>query len=199
MPALSFHPLTPDRWKDLQALFGPKGACAGCWCMYWRLTRPEWTKGQGERNRRAMRKIVAAGPAPGLLAYADGRAVGWCAVAPRSSFSTLERSRILKPVDDRPVWSITCFFVARDFRRHGLTAKLIRAAAAHARKHGAALIEGYPVEPRKGSMPDVFAFTGLASAFRTAGFGEAVRRSETRPIMRLALRKTKAGRAGAGP
>ncbi|HZE88475.1 MAG TPA: GNAT family N-acetyltransferase, partial [Verrucomicrobiae bacterium] len=126
---------------------------------------------------------------PGILAYSGDRAVGWCAVAPRAALSALERSRILQPVDDQPVWSITCFFVAKPYRRRGLTVKLIEAAAAHARKGGATIVEGYPVEPRKGAMPDVFAFIGLAAAFRRAGFTEVARRSDARPIMRRTLRK----------
>jgi GNAT superfamily N-acetyltransferase len=188
MPRHTFHPLTPDRLADFESLFGPRGACAGCWCMFWRLTRSEWTRGQGAGNRRRMRKIVRGGEAPGILAYADGRPVGWCAVAPRGDSTALERSRILRPVDDTPVWSITCFFVSKEHRRRGLTPKLLKAAAAHARANGAKMLEGYPVEPRKGRMPDVFAFTGLASAFLAAGFEEVARRSPSRPIMRLALR-----------
>jgi len=189
MAAFTFRALTPGRLADFEELFGPRGACAGCWCMFWRLTRPAWVKGQGEGNRRAMRRIVKGGEAPGILAYSGDRAVGWCAVAPRAALSALERSRILQPVDDQPVWSITCFFVAKPYRRRGLTVKLIEAAAAHARKGGATIVEGYPVEPRKGAMPDVFAFIGLAAAFRRAGFTEVARRSDARPIMRRTLRK----------
>jgi len=134
-----------------------------------------------------MKRLVGAGPPPGILAYFGGRPVAWCAIGPRESYSTLERSRILKPVDERPVWSVTCFFVAKEFRGRGLTSKLLNAAAAHASKRGARILEGYPVEPRKGRMADVFAYTGLASSYLKAGFTEVLRRSETRPIMRLEL------------
>src|SRR5882672_8554968 len=165
---VTFRPLTPSRWKDFEALFGPRGACAGCWCMYWKLTRPQWTKGQGAGNRRAMKRVVGAGDSPGMLAYVGGRPAAWCALGLRESYSTLERSRILKPVDRRPVWSVTCFFVAREFRGRGLTSMLLEAAAAHARTRGARILEGYPVEPRKGRMADVFAYTGLASSYLKA-------------------------------
>ena len=97
------HPATPDRWHDLERLFGAKGACGGCWCMLWRLPRGEYDRGKGEGNRAAMRVLIAAGKAPGLLAYVGKEPVGWCAVAPRAVYPGLERSRILKPVDDRPV------------------------------------------------------------------------------------------------
>ncbi|MBC7263698.1 MAG: GNAT family N-acetyltransferase [Chloroflexi bacterium] len=183
-PTLHFHPLTPERWADLEALFGPRGACGGCWCMWWRLTRSEFEKQKGGGNKQAMKTIVDSGEVPGLLAYADEQPIGWCAVAPRERFPALERSRVLKRVDDQPVWSIVCFFVAKLYRHRGVSAKLLRAAVEYAGENGATIVEGYPVEPKRASMPDAFAYTGLTSAFRKAGFVEVLRRSETRPIMR---------------
>lgn len=184
---LEFHPLTPDRWPDLEALFGPRGAVGGCWCMWWRLTRSEFSKKAGPGNKRAFKKIVAAGEEPGILAYADGQPIGWCAVAPRDAYPVLDRSPTLKRVDEQPVWAVTCFFVARPFRRQGVTVDLLKAAIEYAQEHGAQLVEGYPVEPRKGSLPDPWAFTGLPAAFRKAGFVEVLRRSETRPIVRYTI------------
>lgn len=182
-----FHPVTSARWPDMEKLFGARGACGGCWCMWWRLPRQEFVQGKGEGNKRAIRRLVAAGGTPGILAYSGGEPVGWCSVAPRESFPVLDRSRILKRVDDQPVWSVVCFFVAKKHRRQGLAVKLLEAAAAYAEERGARIVEGYPVEPKKGDMPDVFVYTGLASAFRKAGFVEVARRSETRPVMRRAL------------
>jgi len=132
-----------------------------------------------------MKNIVESGPPPGLVAYAHGQPVAWCALAPRETYGVLATSRILKPVDQRPVWSVVCFFVAKPFRQRGLTTKLLDAAAKYARQQGARIVEGYPVEPKVDSRTaDVFVWTGLASAFRKAGFEEAARRSPTRPIMR---------------
>lgn len=183
---LKFQPLTPGRWKDAVALFGERGACGGCWCMFWRQTRTEYEQNKGERNKNRFRKIVEKGPAPGILAY-DGRTpVGWCCLAPRSDFSTLSRSRVLQPVDDQPVWSVVCFFVARPYRRKGLSVALLKAAAEFAKKKGAKIIEGYPVESGK-SQPDAFMYTGLSTAFRKAGFQEVTRRSKSRPIMRFQI------------
>jgi GNAT superfamily N-acetyltransferase len=184
LPSLECHPVTLERWPDLEALFGPRGACGGCWCMWWLLKRSQFVRQKGEDNRRALRHIVEAGGVPGLLAYTAGQPIGWCAVAPRESYAVLERSRTLKRIDDAPVWSVVCFFVSRAFRGKGLTTALLRAAVEYAARHGARIIEGYPVEPKKARMPDVFAYTGLASAYRQAGFVEVARRSETRPIMR---------------
>jgi len=184
---IEIHPLTSDRWEDLAALFGERGACGGCWCMWWRLARSVFVKGKGAGNRRALRRIVDAGGVPGIVAYFDGTPAGWCSVAPREDFPVLSRSRVLAPVDDSPVWSIVCFFVAKPFRRRGLTAALIEGAVAYAKKRSAAIVEGYPVEPKKDAMPDAFAYTGLASSFRRAGFAEVARRSATRPVMRCYL------------
>lgn len=184
LPPLDFHPVTPERWKDLETLFGERGACGGCWCMWWRLKRSEFEKHKGAGNRTALKRIIDSGEVPGLLAYAHGQPIAWCSVGPRETYPVLERSRILKRVDDQPVWSVVCFVVAKPFRRKGASVNLLKAAVEYAKEQGARIVEGYPVEPKKASMPDVFAYHGLSSAFRKAGFVEVARRSETRPIMR---------------
>ncbi len=183
-----FHPLTPARWPDLEQLFGLRGACGGCWCMLWRLQRADFEKQKGAANRRALRRIVESGKPAGVLAYHGRQPVGWCAVAPRQDFPALGRSRILRPVDDQPVWSVTCFFIARGYRRSGLATKLLGAAVNYAHEQGAKIIEGYPIDPPTNNIPDVFAWTGLAAVFRKSGFQEVARRSLTRPLMRRVLR-----------
>jgi GNAT superfamily N-acetyltransferase len=186
-PELRVHPLTPDRFADLERLFGPRGACAGCWCMWWRLPRAEWQAGKGEGNRRGLEAYVRAGSIAGLLAYDGEVPCGWVAVEPRAAYPRLARSRSLAPVDERPVWSITCFFVARSHRGRGVTRALVEAAAAHARAHGAPALEAYPVDSRA-RLGDAFLYTGAASTFRALGFEEVARRSPTRPLVRLELR-----------
>jgi GNAT superfamily N-acetyltransferase len=183
--SLTFQPLTPERWSDLQKLFGERGACGGGWCTTWRLTRADFVRQKGDANKAAFRRIVKSGQTPGVLAYSDGQAIGWCAVAPREAYSFLERSRVLARVDEKPVWSVTCLFVAKAFRQGGVSVQLLRAAAEHAARHGARIVEGYPVVPRKDRMPDVFAWTGTLSAFRRAGFKEVARHSPARPIVRM--------------
>lgn len=186
--AFEFHPLTRDRWPDLVRLFGERGACGGCWCMWWRRPRPEFERGKGSGNRRAFERVVASGEPPGILAYSGAEPVGWVALAPREVYPRLDRSRILKPVDDARVWSITCLFVLRAARRKGLSVRLLQAALEHAAARGAAIVEGYPVDARR-PLPDAFAWTGLATAFLAAGFDEVARRSPTRPIMRAFPRR----------
>jgi len=192
MPAglsrITVHPLTPDRWDDLVALFGARGACGGCWCMTPRLTRRDFEAGKGAKNRRRFRDIVMRGEEPGVVAYRGTRPVGWCAIAPRQVFVQLATSRALKPVDDQPVWSVTCLFVEKSHRRQGVATALLKGAVRFARRRGARIVEGYPVLPRTGDMPDVFAWMGLPAPFERAGFVEVHRHTPARPIMRCAIR-----------
>ena len=190
-PALAFHPASPERWNDIEALFGPRGACAGCWCMWWRRARSEFQKNAGDGNRRAFRKLIDGGAVPGILAYAEGKPVGWCAVEPKSAYPSLERSRT-KRVDDRPCWSVSCFFVDKAWRKQGVTAALLDAAIDRARRLGADLIEGYPIDTSGSKGGDVMAFSsfmGTAQVFRRAGFAVVARPSAAHPVMRLELAK----------
>jgi GNAT superfamily N-acetyltransferase len=155
--------------------------------MWWRIKRSQFESQQGEGNRLAMKAIVDSSHIPRLLAYVEDRPVGWCSVAPRLEYTVLDRSRILARVDDEPVWSIVCFFIAKGYRRQGLTVRLLKSAICYAQSHGARIVEGYPKDSQKGSHPDPFVFTGLVSAFRKTGFVEVARRSETRPIMRYTI------------
>lgn len=183
---LVFHPLTLERWSDFEYLFGKQGACAGCWCMWWRLTRSQFSKQAGSQNKRAMKRIVRSGAVPGILAYANGDPVGWCSIAPRTDFPALERSPVLKRVDDRPVWSVVCFYVAKRYRKRGLMAKLLEAAVQYAKKQGAEIVEGYPIRPKR-VLAYSDGFTGIVSTFRRAGFVQVENRSSTRPIMRYTI------------
>jgi len=155
--------------------------------MYFRLSRAEFEHRQGASNRRALHRLVSTARVPGLIAYVDGVPAGWVALAPRDEYPLLSRSRILQPVDEKLVWAVVCFFIARTYRRRGLTTALLQEAAAFARRRGARWLEGYPIDPARGALPDTAAYHGLATAFRSAGFREVARRSPTRPIMRLEL------------
>jgi GNAT superfamily N-acetyltransferase len=184
---LEYRPVTAEWWRDLEQLFGERGAYSGCWCMWWRLTRAEFAR-QGSQGRKAgLKAIVDAGEVPGLLAYARGEPIAWCAVAPREAYPALERSRTLKRVDATPVWSVTCFFVAQPFRRQGLMVRSLQAAIAYAAEHGARMVEGYPVDPGDSSLAGCSGYTGLVSAFRQAGFVEVLQRAPNQPIMRYAI------------
>lgn len=156
--------------------------------MLWRLPRKQFESQKGEGNKLAMKAIVDSGEVPGILAYHNTEAVGWCAVAPRSRFSALSRSRILKEIDARACWSVACLFIEKSYRKKGGSTELLRAAGEYAKSRGAQLLEGYPVEPKSDKrIPSAFAWTGIPRAFVRAGFKEVMRRSPTRPIMRKEL------------
>jgi GNAT superfamily N-acetyltransferase len=184
---LTYRALTPSRWADFEGLFGPRGACAGCWCMFWKLPNKEFQALAYDGNKAAQKAIVESGHVPGLLAYSGRDAVGWIAIEPRTEYPRLARSRVMGPVDEEPVWSITCFFTRKDYRGRGVTVGLLKAAIEYVRKRGGRILEGYPIESNSGRQPPAFVYTGLASAFREVGFTEAVRRSETRPIFRYVI------------
>lgn len=186
LKSLEFHPLIPERWNELERLFGKHGASGGCWCMWWRQTRAEFNRQRGEPNRIAFRTIIESGIVPGLLAYSDGEPVGWCAVEPRDSYPALDRSRALARVDCEQVWSTPCFYVARHFRGRGLMPELLAAAINWAGRHGARIIEAYPIEPKDNLKNSTF-YTGVVPVFQRAGFVEVCRRSKRRPIMRKTI------------
>lgn len=155
--------------------------------MWNRQSNREFEDCKGEPNQNALYRLVADGHVPGLLGYDKGVAVGWVSLGPREVFSRLQRSRVTKPVDDAPVWAITCFVVSSRHRRTGVATELLAGAIEYARSQGVIAVEGYPVEPRKDEMPAIYAWMGLASMFTEAGFVEVARRSEHRPVMRLTI------------
>jgi GNAT superfamily N-acetyltransferase len=153
--------------------------------MRWRLRREQFEEQKGERNRRALESGVAQGKITGIVGYLDGQPAAWCSVGPRDCFPGLAESDLLAPIDDQPVWSITCLFVARAFRRAGLGDRLLVAAVEYAAQQGAKIIEGYPLAPGDQKMPLAAAWTGFESVFKRGGFVEKARRVPMRPIYRF--------------
>lgn len=186
---IEFHPLTANRWRDFESLFGERGACGGCWCMNWRLLSAQFERQKGKQNRKAFKKIVTDGKMPGILGYSGDVAVIWCSIAPRLCFPRMEKAPTLKAVDDKPVWSVTCLFMAKEVRRKGLSTRTLKAAVDFARSRGASIVEGYPFEPKNRPLPDPFVWTGMTSSYLKAGFKEVARHSPSRPIMRRYLKK----------
>ncbi|GAB2175087.1 GNAT family N-acetyltransferase [Dongia sp. agr-C8] len=192
---LSFHPLTPERWPDLERLFGPNGAYSGCWCMFWRQTGPDWHGCTGAGRKQAFKSLCAkADTPPGVIAYRGDAPVGWVAIAPRADYKRLAAARVLVPLDDKPVWSITCFFIHRTARRQGLMEKLIHAAVDFARGEGATIVEAYP-RPTIGRTDSATLYVGTVNCFERAGFKVMARPSEKRAVMRKSLRRRRAERA----
>ncbi len=185
---LTIRPLTPDLWPALEDLFGAHGACNGCWCMYWRIGSA-YTRRPRAQNCSDFRAIVRRGPPPGLLAFDGDIPVGWCQLTPRAVLPALEANPRYPRVDDRPVWSISCFYVRRRHRQRGVSAQLLEAAVKAARQAGAPALEAYPADAR------VASYTGVASTFARAGFKTVVDKNPRRPVMRRELRRNlRAGR-----
>ena len=184
---LRIRPLTAELWPALEELFGKHGACNGCWCMYWRLG-PRYHERPREENKIAFKQLVERGPAPGLLAFDGEVPVGWCQLTPRAALPWLNQTRLLQPVDDAPVWSISCFYVHRKYRKQRVMEGLIAAAIKAASRGRAPAIEAYPIDTRRPKSSSNL-FTGVASTFLRAGFKAVTRRTPARPIMRYELRK----------
>jgi GNAT superfamily N-acetyltransferase len=179
-------PLTTERWPDLETLFGPSGACMGCWCMWWRVRNKDFNQLGREGLKNGLRTLVHQGVEAGLIAYADATPAGWVTIAPRSQYVRLATSKLLAPVDDQPVWSMPCFFIHKSYRGKGLMRVLIQGAVDYARTHGATIIEVYPFESQS-QTSTMNIYTGVVSAFRDLGFVEVERRKPNRPIMRKVL------------
>lgn len=190
---LAVRPLTPELWPALEDLFEDSAVCTQCWCMYWRIGAA-YRKRPGKTNKAEFREIVRRGPPPGLLAFDGDVAVGWCQLTPRDQVPKLDRAWRLERVDDLPVWSLSCFYVRKGYRRKGITSLLIAAALKAARKARAPALEAYPLD--RGPTPSA-TFTGVSSTFERAGFRTVARRVPTRPIMRHELLGIR--RNGVGP
>jgi len=189
---LEIKPLTRDNWGDLVELFGRPGASVarGCYCMFYRrsgkhekpaaITYSEW-------NKRALKALVDRGIVPGLIGYEKDRPIGWVSLGPREDYAKLERSPVMKRVDDKPVWSIICFFVDSKVRHRGVADLLLEAAIGWAKKERVTLLEAYPCDKGRRSADDSMWF-GSKSMFDRAGFAEVARRKPQRPVVRKALR-----------
>ena len=187
---LTFEPLTKKNWGQFVQLFGNKGACGNCWCMYYRLNKSEFKEGKVEDgNKNAMKELVWENKPAGILGFYDGQAIAWCAFAPREDFIKLEKSRVHKRIDDKMVWSIPCFFIEKSFRRLGVSVALLKGVLEYARENGIEIIEAYPTIPTQEKLPDSFAWIGLYNSFERAGFEIADRTSKNRPMVRYYIGK----------
>ena len=171
---------------------GPRGGTpitAGCWCQFWHLRGKAYTAGWEAGNRARLEEQVRSGGEPGLLAYRDGQAVGWCRIGARESFERLEASRTLARIDDVPVWSLVCFYVHPTAKRRGVATALLEAAVEHAAAKGASVVEAYAA---RAGHTNIDAYTGYLPMFLAAGF-EAVGSGGRRTIVRRRLSGARRG------
>jgi len=186
------HPLTRDRWPDLEAIFAARGCsiARGCWCMYYRRSGKAPTLRPGEsrssRNRRDLKALASQDPPPGLIGYEAGKPVGWVSLGPREDYAKLQRSSVMKPVDKQPAWSIVCFVVPSAYRKQGIARQLLAGAIDYARKRGVRLLEAYPVDMAVTPEGESLWF-GTKTMYDEAGFEEVARRKPGRPVVRLRI------------
>ena len=182
---LIFEPLTKTNWPKFVQLFGNKGACGNCWCMYYRLPKADFTEGKVEEgNKEAMQSLLMENKPTGIIAFYEGQPIAWCAFAPREDFIKHEKSRVHKRIDDLPVWYIPWFFIDKAFRRQGVSVELLKGVISYAKENNISIIEAYPTIPTTESIADSLAWIGLYKSFERAGVEIVDRTSKNRPMVR---------------
>ena len=182
---LTFEPLTKANWGKFVQLFGERGACGNCWCMWYRIRKQDFQEGkENDGNKLAIKELVWAGKPTGILGFYEDLPIAWCAFAPREDFLKLEKSRVHKRIDDQPVWSIPCFFIDKNFRRLGVSVELLKGVIRYAQMKNIKILEAYPTIPTTEKLPDSFAWIGLYKSFEKAGFEIVDRTSKNRPMVR---------------
>jgi GNAT superfamily N-acetyltransferase len=182
---ITFEPLRKSNWFKFVQLFGEKGACGNCWCMYYRLKKDDFVEGKAdEGNKEAMKKLVFENKPTGILGFYEEQPIAWCAFAPREDFMKLENSRVHKRIDNKSVWSIPCFFIDKNFRRQGISVEILKGVIEYAKNNNIQIIEAYPTIPTKEPLPDSFAWIGLFKSFERAGFEIVDNKSKNRPMVR---------------
>jgi len=182
---LTFEPLNESNWFKFVQLFGEKGACGNCWCMYYRLNKTDFLEGKHEGgNKEAMHQLVLGNQPTGILGFYEEQPVAWCAFAPREHYLKLEKSRVHKRIDSNPVWSIPCFFIDKSFRNIGVSVELLKGVINYAKEQNIKIIEAYPAIPTVDRLPDSFVWTGLYKSFERAGFEIVDHTSKNRPMVR---------------
>jgi GNAT superfamily N-acetyltransferase len=190
--AFDTRPLTPDRVDDFATVANPNRRPSHCWCLSHRLSAREITELGGGSREAAFRALCARENPPGVIGYDDGEPVGWCSIGPRSENTRLTQSRLIRPLDDVPVWSIICVVIRGGHRRRGYTTPLINGAVEYAATRGAPAVESYPVDPGSGRIDLTMAFVGTRAMFANAGFEvagstDAVASKLPRLVMRRTL------------
>ncbi len=187
MAQVKFEPLSAANWEHFEKLMGEKGGCGGCWCMTFRLPTKEFRANKFAGNKGLIKRIVDSGMPVGLVGIVNNNPFGWIAFAPREHYIKIENSRSLKRIDQRPVWSITCFFIEKEYRRKGFSAIMIRGAIEFAGKNKISILEAYPAIPYSDKVSPPFLWTGVLSAFLENGFKVVHQYGKSKAMVRLEL------------
>ncbi len=180
--------LSVTNWSQFVTLFGNNGACGNCWCMYFRLNKADFLEGKTDNgNKDKMHTLVKNNLPTGVLGFIDGIPIAWCALAPRTDFLKLNKSRVHKPIDTENVWAIPCFFIRKEYRRMGVSVALLKGIIEYAKENNIKILEAYPTIPTQDKLPDSFAWIGLYKSFEHAGFKIVDTTSKNRPMVRYYL------------
>lgn len=194
---LRIAPANAATCDDLLAVFGRRGAAAGCYCQRYKLLPGEaFSKFPAEERARRLREQTTcgnptAGETSGIVAYLDEEPVGWCAVEPRPAYFGLLRVYKVpwegrdEDRTDQRIWSVTCVLVRAGYRGRGLAYPLAKAAVDHARARGARALEAYPVRNETGVITWDEIHVGRESIFAAAGMVEVSRPGKRRLVMRI--------------
>jgi GNAT superfamily N-acetyltransferase len=162
-------PLAPERLGDYLAFFDSEAFTdnpdwSGCYCLFYHLacSDDEWGARTGAQNRAAKSDLIRAGRAHGLLAYVDGRVVGWCHAAPYA-----ELPRLPDAGARAGVGAIPCFIVAPGYRGRGIATRLLDAACAYLRDLGLHTVEAHAVKEARTAAQ---AYHGTLAMYGEAGF-----------------------------
>jgi len=167
--------LTPERVGDYQSFFDHDAfrdfpAWQSCYCMETHRTQTdeEWSARSGADNRADMSEMISRGQVTGLLAYVDGKPVGWCNYGETTHLSGVMMKLKLLPREHDSIGAIACFVIAAQYRRHGVATKLLETALDRLRRRGVKTVEAYP--RREGDGSDQGHYRGSLSMFEQAGF-----------------------------
>jgi ribosomal protein S18 acetylase RimI-like enzyme len=154
-------PVDRNNWMDFESLFQSKGGPHYCWCMAWRMTKDELKQNNSAFRKECIKQRVWSDTPIGILGYSENKAIAWCSIAPRETHHRLGGDENLKNV-----WSITCFYIKKEYRRQGLVKLLVEQAKDYAKENGAEYVEAYPVEENSPS----YRFMGYMKTFEKMGF-----------------------------
>ncbi len=174
---ISIVPADQAGWPAVEEVMMSEATSRNCWCQFHVLeNRVANTTTRESRKSLLQEQVTTLDPPRGLIALEDEQPVGWCGVEPRTRLNHILATRLVTgntifALDDPGVWVVYCILVPPAHRRKGVGARLLREAVAHASEHGAAAIEGLPIDTsmRGGKLPPGFS-TGTLAMYIKEGF-----------------------------
>jgi len=187
---ITVHDVTPDRVGDYQSFFDHDAfrdfpGWQSCYCMETHRTQTdeEWAVRKAADNRGDMTKSIGKGDVTALLAYVDGRPVGWCNYGETTRLNGVMHRFGLNAAEQQGVGSLACFVIAAPYRQHGVASALLESALERLRARGVKTAEAYPVKELKSAQSN---YRGPLSMYLQAGF-EPYRETERHLIVRKSL------------